>query len=554
MMNIRMNPINLSMSDKKEERLPLEWYKENINLIHFAISQYGFVPNYKHSPKYSYGQNAWHTLENPQTGENFIFSLKLQPGDSKPHYYYINTSGGVSDPSFGNNKYDMGSIFDFVMFREGLDLGKIIGKLKYYVSDIEPKLSKDELYNVQDLRPSNRVPSGQDIYKFFNVKPLDKKDPPEEIVHFLELRSIPLEILSNPKFCNNLYYRTYINHFDQKVTDLCFPITSPAGETGFFAINQMFYKDRSFKQILGFKQDGLWFSGFDKTRPIDKIIISESPIDSISHYYLHPEDSSKNILFAATIGSISSPQCKTLEIIIDKHKPEVIVPACDQDAAGQKFNLFLTSQTKYLQDGLKFMDVQFHSNKSHQATVQINYNTGTFENNILIASQIKEWITGKMALNSDKEESQLHKIECHILPINDAKGSISFDFFSLSRNWNIMTDLIAEFKLKNAITIQQSLPINKDFNKDLQSIETSYKAERTEFYETNNKPLEITFKQFIQKSYPDKELMTKTILDHNEKIDEKNINAIYEDAKLKHNDLLVKLNDNSPSSNRLLQK
>src|ERR1035437_9996284 len=108
MMNIRMNPINLSMSDKKEERLPLEWYKENINLIHFAISQYGFVPNYKHSPKYSYGQNAWHTLENPQTGENFIFSLKLQPGDSKPHYYYINTSGGVSDPSFGNNKYDMG--------------------------------------------------------------------------------------------------------------------------------------------------------------------------------------------------------------------------------------------------------------------------------------------------------------------------------------------------------------------------------------------------------------------------------------------------------------
>jgi len=61
------------------------------------------------------------------------------------------------------------------MFREGIELGKIIGKLKHYVKEIEPKLTQDELFNISDLKPSERIPFGHDIYKFFDIKPLDTK-------------------------------------------------------------------------------------------------------------------------------------------------------------------------------------------------------------------------------------------------------------------------------------------------------------------------------------------------------------------------------------------
>jgi len=174
--------------------------------------------------------------------------------------------------------------------------------------------------------------------------------------------------------------------------------------------------------------------GFDKTKPLDKFIISESPIDSISHYYLHPEEHSKNILYAATIGAVSNNQCQTIEKnVIDTYNPQSIDLACDNDAAGQKFNLFLTSQTRYLNENLKFMIINFQSNKKHQANVQINFNTGSLENNVLLASQMKNQIAERENKdNPIEEKNHLHKIHCHVLSLDENKGSVAFDFFFIS--------------------------------------------------------------------------------------------------------------------------
>jgi len=102
-------------------------------------------------------------------------------------------------------------------------------------------------------------------------------------------------------------------------------------------------------------------------------------------------------------------------------------------------------------------------------------------------------------------------------------------FFSLAHNWNKMTDLVNEYKLKNVLNVNQCLPINKDFNKDLQVLEMTYKVEEHEHYQTCQKPIDLTFQQYILNNYYDKELMNKTIKDPSEKIDQKTLNVINEE-------------------------
>lgn len=463
----------------KDQRLPLEWYKQNVNLVEFAQAMYGFEINYRHMPKFSSSTPNWVTMEN-ENGENFIFSRNFQntKDESGSHFYYINTTGNSHEPVFGNNRNDRGSIFDFIMFREGIELGKAIGKIKHFVNDIAPTLKNEGRY---EIKPSHRIPMGDGLMPHFGIKAIDNKNPEEGILNFLDLRSIPKDVLTNKNFANHIFFRSYENHYGYKNTDLCFPITSPSEKNfvGFFSVNQYAADQASFKQILGLKNDGLWFSGFDKTKPLDKFYIMESPIDAISHYYLNPQLEGQNVLYSATIGSISTSQVKTMDLVINTYKPLQVHPSCDRDTEGQKFNLFIASQSGLKKDNIEKFQVFFQSNKHHVAEMTLNVNSNNLEGNILLTSKVKKLFE---EVNDKLLETDIDKkpFNIHIDKINDEQAIVKTDFHSNARNWNALTNLVIDTKFDDSVLWKIDLAVNKDFNHDLQMSKLAYSAELAE--------------------------------------------------------------------------
>ena len=518
-------------TNNKDQRLPLEWYKENVNLVEFASEMYGFEVNYKHTPKFNSREPNWITMEN-ENGENFIFSRNFQNSTEGgvSHFYYKNTTGNSHEPVFGNNRYDRGSIFDFIMFRDGIELGKAIGKIKKFLSEVKPKIENDAKYN---LKPSKRIPLGDELMPYYGIKPINKQSPEEGVLNFLYLRDIPKEVLTNKNFANHIYFRSYENHFGYLNTDLCFPITSPSEKNfvGFFAVNQYKADQSSFKQILGFKNDGLWFSGFDKTKPLENFIIMESPLDAISHYYLNPDLEGKNVLYAATIGSIAASQVKTIDLLLDTYKPLKVTTACDRDIEGQKFNLFISSQSSHKKEEHEKYQVFFQSNKHHVGEMILNFNSKNPQENDLFTSNVKTFFENA---NEKLTQGDIEKkaFNVHIEKFSDEVVSVKSDFHSTAGNWNALTRLIMETKFDNKIKWGVDLPVNKDFNLDLQMAESAYLAEEQELKSQDKINKLPSLKEFLKENYKMDGIENKIFLERSKTNDLQGKFLVYDNEKI----------------------
>jgi len=85
-------------------------------------------------------------------------------------------------------------------------------------------------------------------------------------------------------------------------------------------------------------QNSLWVSNHDKSKPLDKLIVAESPINALSHYQLNKTDlAGKNVLYVATGGSMTNNQIRLIDKINVKSKPKDVETIFNNDEAGHRY-------------------------------------------------------------------------------------------------------------------------------------------------------------------------------------------------------------------------
>ena len=93
-----------------------------------------------------------------------------------------------------------------------------------------------------------------------------------------------------------------------------------------------------------------------KSRPIDILYVGESIIDCISHYQLCHKDTSLNLVYVSTEGTLTEGQMQLLRIIISKNEVKSLRTIFDNDKQGYKYTLWLDNNLRGMQHDVEQMD------------------------------------------------------------------------------------------------------------------------------------------------------------------------------------------------------
>lgn len=223
---------------------------------------------------------------------------------------------------------------------------------------------------------------------------------------------------------------------DRKIVNTAFPINSEDGTIG------LIIRNKNLKEVDGFRDIGLWSSSqIDAPK---SIIITESPIDSLSHYQLHKPEKA---IYYSTGGSPSSNQPTILQNEIYQLKPEQVVLANDNDLGGIKANIQILNKLEGKHNDL---EIGLVTNEKYSALA------------ILKSPNIDEAATrleNTLNQGEDIKVAQARRTGDTTAEIQFPKKSAYFQ--------KIEEHLIREKGLENQVVVQR--PFGKDFNEDLQN-------------------------------------------------------------------------------------
>lgn len=223
---------------------------------------------------------------------------------------------------------------------------------------------------------------------------------------------------------------------DRKIVNTAFPLNSEDGTIG------LIIRNKNLKEIDGFRDVGLWSS----SQVVDpkSIIITESPIDSLSHYQLHKPEKA---IYYSTGGSLSSNQPTLLQNEIYQLKPEKVVLANDNDLGGVKSNIHILDKLEGKNNDL---EIGLVTNEKYNALA------------IIKSPNIDEAAT---RLENSLNQGDEFKV-AQARRTGETTAEIQFpkkiEYFK-----KIEEHLIYEKGLENQVVIHR--PFGKDFNEDLQN-------------------------------------------------------------------------------------
>ena len=226
------------------------------------------------------------------------YSLKKEKSSRRTHVYTNGNEHIIVNQKRDVKMYfkpdgDKGSIIDFLLNREellkmyqGSIYSRIYQKLADY-AQLSNRSSIDTLINFEQ-----KIPFQPDNFKLCQ----DRSMP---IFNYLRSRGINNETLHSSVFCN-------IGLNKGKCTNVAFPIYDLDRN-----IKGLDLRNFNFKSLApgSDKTNGLWLSNF--FNKIDEIIISESPIDSMSFHQLYREKCN-DLLYISTSGSLTQGQIQNI--------------------------------------------------------------------------------------------------------------------------------------------------------------------------------------------------------------------------------------------------
>lgn len=422
-------------------RKNLDDYKREIHLGEF-MKHYGFEQHKRSSVNHL-------RMKNENTGELFIVQK-----NSRGHYTYW-------DP--GNPSVRGSTVIDFVQHRyhherasgrDVFDLGRVRGVLDRYLGAsvyIAPERSE---MKISTDKPKLR---GDILIEEYDLKPY-KQDK------FLTSRGISRETLDSDLFKNSVYNSTYIQKdTGNKHVNTAFIIRDSEGICG---IEQ---RNERFKGTVGSKADGLWRSE-NTGKQIDNMVITESPVDSVSHYEMNKPS---NVQYYSTCGVLTEKQCALLEDLIKEQQPKEISLGFDNDRAGAVYT------SRFL--GKIQLPDSYYDEKNNLAYANVipaeidNKKTGmaTFiipskdkSESVLNVNDLKDAFNRANKDLRDKfSEGNAFDLKYKVLGENSSTTTVTFK--NHKENWHKLNEVITELKFQQAEALKIELPKAKDFNEDL---------------------------------------------------------------------------------------
>ena len=208
--------------------------------------------------------------------------------------------------------------------------------LQLYINNNEVVISKNSDYKVSNASLDEK----QLAFLQSQLKPY-KND-------FLEKRGISKDTLSSPEFRDVFFSREFKKE-GKTYNNTCTKMINAHSFQGISQRGMRNEDNKSFKGVLGNKFSSITVSNHDKSRPIDTIYVGESMIDCASHYQLNNLNTSKNILYVSTEGSLTKGQLELIKLLIDKQNPKELITIFDNDGPGYKYTLKLDT---FLKEGI----------------------------------------------------------------------------------------------------------------------------------------------------------------------------------------------------------
>lgn len=177
--------------------------------------------------------------------------------------------------------------------------------------------------------------------------------------NYLQKRGISEESIDSPVF-KDVFLIREVKNKNTIYRNICVKMYN---DKGVQAISQ---RNETFKGIIGGKFDCLATSNHDKSRPIDILYVGESIIDCISHYQLCHKDTSLNLVYVSTEGTLTEGQMQLLRIIISKNEVKSLRTIFDNDKQGYKYTLWLDNNLRGMQHDVEQMDSEVLKNTAYQ--------------------------------------------------------------------------------------------------------------------------------------------------------------------------------------------
>lgn len=279
----------------------LNHYKEQIDIRDY-LEQSGYtIDKSRDTPHYR-------AYSNHEIGDKVYIPKNSRYGIPN---YYVN--------QFDND--DKGTIVDFIMTREK----KTLDETRLTLRDFQQGYVPQKAVQAQSLpEDENRKKRQQYI-----VEKIATTNPSALDELYMEKRLLSAATRHHPAFEG----KVQLNEVADKKW-IVFPLEDTHGKpTG------LSMKTEGKERILG-EKSGVWISNPTKEKAkVDKLIITEHPIDAMSYHQLHGVSQEKhNIIYLSTAGNPSQRQMDVIEQKAVTLQPEEIVLANDNDRAGHQYN------------------------------------------------------------------------------------------------------------------------------------------------------------------------------------------------------------------------
>lgn len=266
-------------------------------------------------------QGNWHQLR--KDDELLIVTRK---GD---YQVYLNPS----------NDRDQGSVVDFAKTRgaegHGLNLSQARQELRQYIEgnpaparEYAPPADMAQLHALPvDPEQERQAQEERKTRLIAEVLGVNKELTDRSYLHS---RGIEDKTIDAEAFKGRIFTAQQNEH-----KNTAFPLYN---EQGLASVEQ---KSNDYKNLLAVPKNGVWVSHptEGKDTPVARVVVSESAIDSLSHYQLKAAQETKNTIYIATSGTPTEAQVALVQRIIDKQAPKEVVLANDRDAGGRQFNI-----------------------------------------------------------------------------------------------------------------------------------------------------------------------------------------------------------------------
>ena len=257
---------------------------------------------------------------------------------------------------------------------------------------------------------------------------------------------------------NTYGYKAPEGATDRVIVNTSFPLRNE--EHVIAAIN----RNSEYNRIEQSKENAVWSSrsDYDK-RPVNTVVIHESPIDSLSYHQLNPPAADEKRLYIATAGNISREQPVLIEKLLKESQADKLILANDNDPGGIRQNINLAGRLNMSPES-ESIHAQLNVHERTDGRLLITLVHQNQQEGQQRLTQLAERFT--TAINKTIPEGAEKEAKATIIQNGTRSSELEIAFTANRENLiRVEKALLQERGLTNYMQVQR--PTEKDYNEDL---------------------------------------------------------------------------------------